>query len=107
MHVEDAVEATMIAWRKSKRDFEVYNVASEDWITVDDVAGIVMEVMGLKDVERVYKPLLHGIGWPGDVKKVALRIDRLMMLGFKPKMRSREAVARTVAELLREISKKT
>jgi len=107
MHVEDAVEATMIAWRKSKRDFEVYNVASEDWITVDDVAGIVMEVMGLKDVERVYKPLLHGIGWPGDVKRVALRIDRLMMLGFKPKMRSREAVARTVAELLREISKKS
>jgi len=107
MHVEDAVEATMIAWRKSKRDFEVYNVASEDWITVDEVAGIVMEVMGLKDVERVYKPLLHGIGWPGDVKRVALRIDRLRMLGFKPKMRSKEAVARTVAGLLREISKES
>ena len=62
MHVEDAVEATMIAWRKSKGDFEVYNVASEDWITVDEVAGIVMEVMELKDVERIYKPILHGVG---------------------------------------------
>jgi len=107
MHVEDAVEATMIAWRKSKGDFEVYNVASEDWITVDEVADVVVEVMGLEDVEKVYRPMLHGIGWPGDVKRVALRIDRLMMLGFKPKMRSREAVARTVVELLREISKKS
>jgi len=107
MHVEDAVEATMIAWRKSKGDFEVYNVASEDWMTVDDVADIVMEVMGLKDVEKVYRPMLHGIGWLGDVKRVTLRIDRLRMLGFKPKMRSREVVARTVAELLREISKKS
>jgi len=107
MHVEDAVEATMIAWRKSKRDFEVYNVASEDWITVDDVADVVVEVMGLEDVEKVYRPMLHGIGWPGDVKRVALRIDRLRMLGFKPKMRSREAVARTVVELLREISKES
>jgi UDP-glucose 4-epimerase len=107
MHVEDAVEATMIAWRKSKGDFELYNIASEDWITVDDVADIVVEVMGLKDVEKVYRPMLHGIGWPGDVKRVALRIDRLRMLGFKPKMRSREAVARTVAGLLREISKES
>jgi len=107
MHVEDAVEATMIAWRKSKGDFEVYNVASEDWITVDDVADTVVEVMGLEDVEKVYRPMLHGIGWPGDVKRVALRIDRLRMLGFKPKMRSREAVARTVVELLREISKES
>jgi len=107
MHVGDAVEATMIAWRRSKGDFEVYNVASEDWITVDEVADVVVEVMELEDVEKVYRPMLRGIGWPGDVKRVALRIDRLMMLGFKPKMRSREAVARTVAELLREISKKT
>jgi len=76
-------------------------------MTVDEVADIVVEVMGLEDVEKVYKPMLHGIGWPGDVKRVALRIDRLMMLGFKPKMRSREAVARTVAGLLREISKES
>jgi|GEM_PF-1202845 len=76
-------------------------------MTVDEVADVVVEVMGLEDVEKVYRPMLHGIGWPGDVKRVALRIDRLMMLGFKPRMRSREAVARTVMELLREISKES
>ena len=105
MHVEDAVEATMIAWRKSKGDFEVYNVASEDWITVDEVANIIIEVMELKDVERVYKPILHGVGWPGDVKKIALKIDKLKKLGFKPAMNSRETVRTTTEKILGEINR--
>jgi UDP-glucose 4-epimerase len=105
MHVEDAVEATMIAWRKSKRSFEVYNVASEDWITVDEVANIIIEVMELKDVERVYKPILHGVGWPGDVKKIALKIDKLKKLGFKPAMNSRETVRTTTEKILGEINR--
>jgi UDP-glucose 4-epimerase len=87
VHVEDAVEATMIAWRKSDDGFEVYNVASEDWITVDDVADEVARVMGLGDVKRVYRPTLHGVGWLGDVKRVALRIDKLRALGFNPSMK--------------------
>jgi UDP-glucose 4-epimerase len=39
VYVDDAVEATVAAWRKSASAFEVYNVASEDWITVDARAG--------------------------------------------------------------------
>jgi len=32
------LEVTIIAWRKGTKSFEVYNVASENWITVDEVA---------------------------------------------------------------------
>jgi UDP-glucose 4-epimerase len=99
IYVDDAVEATMITWKKSNSAFEVYNVASEDWITVDEVADEVIKAMGLSDVKRVYRPVLHGIGWPGDVKRVALRIDKLKVLGFKPSMGSREAVRATAKNL--------
>jgi len=92
----------MIAWRKTSSSYEVYNVASEDWVTVDEVASIIMEVLNLGSVRRVYRPILHGVGWPGDVKKMALRIDRLKMLGFRPKLRSKEAIAITAKELLKE-----
>jgi UDP-glucose 4-epimerase len=102
VHVEDAIEATMIAWRKSD-DFEVYNVASEDWITVDEVADEVAKAMGLGDVKRVYRPTLHGVGWLGDVKRVALRIDKLRAVGFKPSMSSREAVKATAKKLVEEL----
>jgi UDP-glucose 4-epimerase len=102
VHVEDAVEATMIAWRNSANAFEVYNVASEDWITVDEVADEVIKAVGLGDVRKIYRPVLHGVGWPGDVRRVALRIDKLKALGFKPSMSSREAVRATAKRLVEE-----
>jgi len=103
IHVSDAVEATMIAWMKSDNAFEVYNVASEDWITVDDVADEVAKAVGLSDVRKIYRPVLHGVGWPGDVKRVALRIDKLKALGFKPSMGSKEAVRATAKKLVEEL----
>jgi UDP-glucose 4-epimerase len=103
VHVSDAVEATMTAWRKSGQGFNVYNVASEDWITVNEVADIVAEAMGLQGVKRIYKPVLHGVGWPGDVKRIALKIERLKSLGWRPRMGSREAVAEAVKHVLSEV----
>jgi UDP-glucose 4-epimerase len=105
IHVSDAVEATFIAWRESDNHFDVYNVASEDWMTVDEVADEVARAMGLGDVKRVYRPTLHGVGWLGDVKRVALRIDKLKALGFKPSMGSREAVRATAKKLVEELVK--
>ena len=100
IYIDDAIEATIIAWRKSFSNFNVYNVASEDWLTVDEVADEVIKAMGLLGVKRVHKPLLHGVGWPGDVKRIALRIDRLKTLGFTPRFSSRDAVRLTVKSLL-------
>ena len=104
VYVDDAVEATMMAWRRTSAQFEVYNVGSEDWITVDEVADAVIDAMSFTNVKKVYKPMLHGVGWPGDVKRIALRIDRLKQLGFTPKLNSREAVKITAIHLLQEIS---
>jgi UDP-glucose 4-epimerase len=103
VYVSDAVEATLIAWRESDNRFEVYNVASEDWITVDEVADEVIKAVGLNNVRKVYRPVLHGVGWLGDVKRVALRIDKLKALGFKPSMGSREAVRATAKKLVEEL----
>jgi UDP-glucose 4-epimerase len=103
MHVLDAVEATITAWNRGGGGYQVYNVASEDWITGDEVADIVVETMGLKEVRKIHKPVLHGVGWPGDVKRIALKIDRLKSIGFKPRMSSREAVRAAVEELLEEL----
>mgnify|MGYP001626139406 CR=1 FL=1 len=106
IYIDDAVEATMTAWRKTSGYFEVYNVASEDWITINELADIVIETMGLKNVKKKYKPILHGVGWLGDVKKIALRIDKIKRQGFKPSMNSRETVKRTVINILEEIESK-
>ena len=104
IYIDDAIEATIIAWRKTNSQFEAYNVGSEDWITVDEVADEVIKAMELSFVKKKYKPVLHGIGWPGDVKKIALKTDKIKMLGFKPEMNSREAIRITAKKLLEEIN---
>lgn len=103
IYVDDAVEATITAWKASRGGFEAYNVGSEDWITVNDVADVIVEVMGLQNVKRVYKPVLHGVGWPGDVKKIALKVEKLKSLGWRPRLRSREAVAQAARHVLGEV----
>jgi len=102
-YVDDAVSATMVAYERAGEGFSVLNVASEDWITVRDVVQIILRELGVENIEVVYKPVLHGVGWPGDVKRIALRIDRLKNLGFRPAMNSREAVAKTVRALVLEL----
>ncbi|MEM3680035.1 MAG: NAD-dependent epimerase/dehydratase family protein [Metallosphaera sp.] len=103
IHVSDAVEATLKAWENLHREFEVYNVGSEDWIDVNQVAQIVTSVMGLKNVKYVYKPVLHGVGWLGDVKKIALAIDKLKNLGWRLRMSSTQAVREATKSIVEEL----
>jgi UDP-glucose 4-epimerase len=103
IYIDDAVEAALLAWKKTTDAYAVYNVAAEDWITVYEVADQVIDAMGLTNVKKTYRPVLHGVGWPGDVKKIALKIDKIKGLGFIPLMNSRDAVKVTAKNLLREL----
>jgi UDP-glucose 4-epimerase len=103
IYIDDAVEATLLAWKKTNDAYAAYNVAAADWITVDEVADQVIEAMGLANVKKTYKPVLHGVGWPGDVKKIALKIDKIKQLGFKPQLNSKEATKLTAKNLISEI----
>jgi len=104
LHVYDAVDATLHLLRhlvESGREYEVYNIGSEDWIEVREIARIVAEEMGLTSVEYRYVPVTpDGRGWPGDVKFMLLDISRLKSTGWRPKWGSREAVRLTVRQLL-------
>jgi UDP-glucose 4-epimerase len=79
MFIDDAIEVAMIEWRKTDTDinYEVYNIGNEDWIVVDEVAKGIIKIMKLKDVKMIYRPMLHGVGWPGDVKRIVLKIDKM------------------------------
>ena len=98
VYIDDAVEATMIAWRKTDTDYEVYNVGNKDWITVDEVTDVIIKILRLKDVKKIYRPILHGVGWLGDVKKITLKIDKIRRIGFKPIMNSKDACDKKVPQ---------
>jgi UDP-glucose 4-epimerase len=103
LHVLDAVDATQYLVRRldTIRDYDVYNIGSEDWIEVREIARIITEEMGLENVEFTYVKITpDGRGWPGDVKFMLLDISKLKSTGWKPRWNSREAVRKTVRQLL-------
>lgn len=46
---------------------------------------------------------LHGIGWPGDMKKIALKSYRLRALGYELRRNSKEAVRAAAKALVEEL----
>jgi len=99
--VQECVEAMMKAFESMGHGVQVYNVGSEDSVNVRTIAKIVIEELGLDDVEITYTGGVEGRGWPGDVKKMLLDISRMKSLGWKPKHNSSEAV-RLAARILKE-----
>lgn len=107
IYVSDAVEATLAAQRSHGGGFEAYNVGNLDAVTVKEIADIVVEEMGLGRVEYIYRPYGHGVGWPGDVKRIIMSIDKIMeRTGWRPRYTSREAVRLTARYVIEKLAGK-
>jgi len=107
IYVEDALEATLKALDhllRSGEPMDVFNVGSEDWVSVREIADMVVESMELKGVEYVYKPATgDGRGWVGDVKIMLLDISKIKRnIGWSPRLSSKDSVRVTVRNLLKE-----
>ena len=104
LHVYDAVSATLFLVNyilKHNLLYEIFNVGNVDWITVLEIADIVVKEMGLRNVKYIFKPATpDGRGWLGDVKFMLLDVSKLQSLGWRPSMNSKEAVRKTVRALL-------
>ena len=103
LHVGDTVEAMLHLFNeflKEDKTYDVYNIGSEDWITVKEIAEIVSREMNLDPEFYFTGGVDGGRGWKGDVKVMLLSIEKAKAKGWKPKMNSRKAVEKTVRELL-------
>mgnify|MGYP001770749135 CR=1 FL=1 len=106
LYITDAVNATLMAWEYAVKNggVYIYNVGNWDSISVKDIVSIVIKVSGLNP-RVIYKPATpDGRGWPGDVKRMLLSIDRIVReVGWKPTMSSREAIELTARSLAQEL----
>jgi len=98
VHVDEIIDSIVFCVEKSKKRFNLFNVASDDFISVNEIAKIVLEEMDLKQAKLKHTGGKRG--WKGDVPVVRLDVGKLNKLGFKVRMSSEEAIRRTVRELL-------
>jgi UDP-glucose 4-epimerase len=104
IYVEDAVRAMQLLQKQAPRGFSSYNVATQDYLTVKQIADIVVETMELKGVKYEYSGTDRG--WKGDVPVVRLNSKKIRRLGWRNRYSSKEAVSLSVRQLYEELTYK-
>lgn len=82
IHVDDVIAAVLLAGVTGDEPYQVFNVATGDYITVRDIAGIAMDVVGLDPAQVDVTYTGGDRGWKGDVPIVRLSTDRIRALGW-------------------------
>jgi len=99
IHVSDVVSAVLHANEYSTRDFNAFNVATGDYITVNEIADLAVEVVGLNENPPLYEHTGGDRGWKGDVPIVRLNTDRIRALGWTNRLNTREALRASLLSL--------
>lgn len=94
LYITDAVSAMRLVEKNHLRGFSYYNVATSDYLTVRQIADIVLEAMHLKNLKYNYSG--DDRGWKGDVPIVRLNSEKIRKLGWKNKYTSREAMSDSI-----------
>lgn len=100
LEIEDCVEALLFGMGHGKEPVNVFNLGTEGATSVKTIVKIVLEELGLKDVQVRYTGGKRG--WPGDIPTVHLDSGKLQRLGWRPRYSSDEAVRRAFLAILNE-----
>lgn len=98
LYVMDLVKCIQKFVKNLPQGITLYNVGVDSATSVTRIAEIVVEKMGLKNVEFKYTGGKGG--WKGDVPKFAYDLSKVHSAGWKASMTSDEAVALTVEKVL-------
>ncbi len=98
LHATDIVDGIMHGFEKSDKQINLFNLGPDTNTTVTRIAEMVVEEMGLSDVEFKYTGGKRG--WKGDVPRFQLDASKINKLGWKASYSSDEAVRKSIRELL-------
>ena len=87
--------------RNPEPGYRYFNVASEDFLTVNDIADMITASMGLKDVEYAYTG--GSRGWKADVPLYRLDTAKIRATGWRNKLNSRQAVQASIDSMLADV----
>ena len=92
--VENCVAAMVYAPTVSNGTFNVFNIGSEDMVSVKQIAELIIEEMGLSNVSFHFTS--GDRGWVGDVPMMRLSVDKLKAIGWTPGITSEESVRQAI-----------
>jgi nucleoside-diphosphate-sugar epimerase len=88
VHVQDVVEANMLALNSERAAGEVFNIATGTKASVNQVTGALKEILNRKNLETIYDSPR-----PGDIRNICADISKAKkVLGFHPKIALKEGL---------------
>ena len=97
IYVTDLVNAIVKLTEQFEPGVEIFNISvMSEGTSVTHIAEIVVDVLGLSDVEFKYTG--GDRGWKGDVPRFKYDISKVLATGWKPEYTSDEAVRKAVIE---------
>ena len=101
IHVSDVVREVLLTNDKTTSSYQVYNVATGDYITVNEIALLAAECLELTNVKFNYAG--GDRGWKGDVPIVRLNTDRIKSLGWVCQRTTKEALKASILAMLPDL----
>ncbi len=100
IHVSDVISAVFTAHQQVPK-YQAFNVATGDYITVKEIAELVIECMNLKNVKINFTN--EDRGWKADIPVCRLNTDRIKHLGWSCKNPTREALKLSIMDMLNDL----
>lgn len=101
IHVSDVVEAVVLASRTAAGRYNVFNVATGDYVTVREIAELAVEVVK-PGPPTSFQYSGGDRGWKGDVPVVRIATERIRALGWRNRMSSIEALRASLIVMLED-----
>ena len=100
IHVDDVLDALLLLYDEGWNGFDFFNVATADYVTVQQIADLVAERLGLAGVEYTYGGGRRG--WKGDVPVVRFDTSKLRNRGWINQRTSVEALVDSIDSMIHD-----
>jgi UDP-glucose 4-epimerase len=105
IHVDDVLAAIRWADERATKPYDIFNVASEDYITVREIADLAVKTCAIPTGTTSYEFTGGDRGWKGDVPVVRFNCSRIKALGWRAQRTSAEAVSEAMKAMLEELNR--
>jgi UDP-glucose 4-epimerase len=101
--VDDVLDAIFLVASKAVKSYDVFNVATDDYVTVRQIADLAVAIAGL-EADKVRFDFTGGDrGWKGDVPIIRFDCSKIKALGWKNRRSSSEALSDAMEAMRKEI----
>ena len=98
IHVDDIVSGLLLFGDRLPGTYDMFNLTTEDSLTVKEIAHLVINELNLDDVEIRYGSSSRG--WVGDVPRIRFSTEKIARHDWWPTRNSRETMLAAIRGMI-------